>query len=795
MEKMGIVMDADKIVNSFSDRSIKLISFDIFDTLLFRMCREPGDIFEKMYEKNPELFPDGICAESWKTIRRETELLVKKERYAKDGIYEVTIDDIYARLPLYFTHRTELKKLEIDTEVANCFVNDVVYNALIKLYESGKKIVLASDMYLPQTVIRDMLISSGIDMQYINGLYVSCESDTSKRYKGLYTRILEDYGLKPQEMGHVGDNSESDIASPSQMGINICHYTLISEAKIRYPYLKLEQLAYEFCEKDSYPIRLLTAAGRDDFWYETGAMVMGPLLSYFALWIVQTAKRNHIKFIRPMMREGDFLAQMIQNAADYLKADVDIRPLYVSRFALETALYDDISETQIKYLFSTHGMKLRDVFEVLKIEDQAEEFKDFFDIGVVHLKKIPYDDSSLYDKIYLWLIQKDTIALIQERNADSSQWVMKYFEEMSLLENSVMTVDIFWKGSMQKAMDDLLSKKGADNKLKHVVCIVKPFIVDNLYPDTAVTGYIGNYGKDSKITLYMFARIYELSLLSDKGTTTGYEMIDGNVYPVTEQIEYPGWQIEAMKSLQQGVLDFQRNLLPHVSDMTVEQLEKKAKECIAITERLMCFPTCKEVKYMKNLVYDQNFGANSFAKLLDDQIIEEYCSMSEREYEQSFHDYGIIWEPALYSIREPLYYYHLLFKIDRRYALASMSLIIADAVLKAKKEKKKITLVGAGEYLKPVLNMISAMGALDEISAIVDNSEAKQGALYYGIKVSKVSSIKQNNIFLCTARNKAAYDSLETQVKSVLNSEIQFYGYGQNMYRKQGAQDGTAVRL
>ena len=80
------------VLREVNDRKIKLLSLDVFDTLLFRTCIAPWNIFGKMYEKKSELFPPHINKEDWVNIRQSAEKKARNESFNFYGNCEFIID-------------------------------------------------------------------------------------------------------------------------------------------------------------------------------------------------------------------------------------------------------------------------------------------------------------------------------------------------------------------------------------------------------------------------------------------------------------------------------------------------------------------------------------------------------------------------------------------------------------------------------------------------------------------------------------------------------------------------------
>ncbi|EJE6810793.1 hypothetical protein M5G85_001536, partial [Campylobacter coli] len=104
-------MTLEQISELVKSESVKIVSFDIFDTLLVRPCIIPSDMFKIVATR-------AGYDESFVKIRQLA------EQYARENkpFYEddITIDDIYKHLHLNFEFSTEecekLKTIEMEVE-------------------------------------------------------------------------------------------------------------------------------------------------------------------------------------------------------------------------------------------------------------------------------------------------------------------------------------------------------------------------------------------------------------------------------------------------------------------------------------------------------------------------------------------------------------------------------------------------------------------------------------------------------------------------------------------------------
>ena len=118
----------------------KYVSFDLFDTLIFRSFSNYKKIFEFVAYKYNLNNTNPISQYAKNRIKAE-----KKAR-KKAGFKEITIDDIYNELPYELSICEALKELEKEIEVKSSMPNKEIIALLNSLYDAGKKIIITTDM-------------------------------------------------------------------------------------------------------------------------------------------------------------------------------------------------------------------------------------------------------------------------------------------------------------------------------------------------------------------------------------------------------------------------------------------------------------------------------------------------------------------------------------------------------------------------------------------------------------------------------------------------------------------------
>jgi len=769
-----------EIIREVKSSSVKVVSFDIFDTLIMRHAKAATDIFAKMYVHNPNLFPDYMNEEDWKTLRSTMHRMAIKKHYESTGNYEITLDETYSFLPTILKDRKKIMRCEIDEEISNCFQNRSMYETIKEVKEMGYTVILLSDMYLPSEAIEEILTSCGINSNIFDNIFVSNEYQKSKRFYGLYEVVLNYYKLNSKELYHVGDNAVSDVACAKKLGINTYHYTGVSEALIKYPGMLMEDYTPFDCDKETFSLRVLSAEGSENFWHQIGALYFGPFYTYFAQWIVWEAERNNIRKIRPFMREGDFLSEIISYAISQNHLSINVAPLYVSRMAVFSAGFESITDKEVSYLFEINNITLKEVLGVLRIEFLIDEYADFQDCMIDQLKSMTLDGQSAYETILDRITEPETINIIREKNKNSMQEAIEYFLGMGLDDSSI-TIDVGWRGYIQSAIDKLFFDAGISSRPKHYLCIAKPDVAWNLYPNSDIRGFLGNFGSNRDLTSLPFARIVELSLQSEKGTTLGYKRNDESIEPVIMQIDYPEWQVKAIKEIQNGIKEFQKNYYMFASKQMLDgsKIRDKAPLLYGIIDRLLKYPTFEEALRLKELMYDQNFGGSGFTSMIDEKDLQNASAMTIENYYINVFENKVIWKSGMNSLLDPFFYSEKLNVIRGGFKVYSWHKIVKAVIELSKKMDERIVLIGAGGNLIYFLYLFSLMGKLDLIEAIWDNSEEKEGAAYCGIEVEKPFK-SGNKIFLCTVENLGVEKILFDQIKSLSGDDIVFYGLGIN---------------
>lgn len=180
-----------------------VISFDIFDTLIKREVAEPTDVFRRIEEKT------GI--EGFAADRIAGEVQARKKSLSG----EVDLADIYKQMTtVSLNSMCEAMDLECKTEIDICHVNKTIF-PLYQYCVERKRVVIASDMYLPRDVIEKLLNRNGISGY--EKIYISHELHRSKRRGDMYDSIKSTIGK--EKIVHVGNSFKADYLRAVLKGV------------------------------------------------------------------------------------------------------------------------------------------------------------------------------------------------------------------------------------------------------------------------------------------------------------------------------------------------------------------------------------------------------------------------------------------------------------------------------------------------------------------------------------------------------------------------------------------------
>lgn len=423
--------------NKFAEELLQydVISFDVFDTLIFRLFSTPSDVFF--------LVGDELGYMDFKRIRIEMEWKARKKKYKETGCYEVTLEEIYDLL----SEETGIEKqkameMEFQIEQKVCFANPYIFRVVENLRKAKKRLIITSDMYLSTEQIKKLLENCGYGQ--FDAYYVSCDINKSKNRGDIYEEI------KRRERGmnvnskisflHVGDNQIADIEQAEKHGFTSRFYENINE--IGSPY-RPEDMSVITGGIYRGMVNAHIHSGLSVFTreYEYGYIYGGLFVTGYCQFIHKYVCEKEMDKILFLARDGDILIQAYKEM--YPEESEKCEYVYWSRLAATKLAAEGFKYDFFRrFLFHkiNQGYSMEAVFSAMEIEDMVYEFT-----SVTGLKKetMLTDKNVEAVKKYLLKMWKNVLEHYEEQRKAGKLYFSKVLQNCK----KAVAIDIGWAGS------------------------------------------------------------------------------------------------------------------------------------------------------------------------------------------------------------------------------------------------------------------------------------------------------------------------------------------------------------
>lgn len=362
-ERNTIIWDPtlENLKGRIADSGVKMVSFDIFDTLVLRPFAKPTDVFELMQPEMTKLM--GATQISFADIRRQAEEVARKRA---NGREDIVIDEIYQAMADYFAMDEKicsaLMAKEKEYEIRYIRPRKTGVELMEYALACQKKVVLISDMYLDRQTVESMLEKAGV--RGWSALYLSSEAGVLKWSGKLFQKALEEAKVEAAEVLHIGDNWGVDRDAAIKVGMQASIHPKPMDALRNTGRSKLSELGKQpyagFTEKDaiekSIAGRCMQALVANRFFdnafqpqhpqtffsgsfAQMGYAAMGPHLVAVTDWLIQQIRENGYTYIAFLARDGYLVMKALEIMMPQdLRGKVQLDYLVASRKVLLPAL-------------------------------------------------------------------------------------------------------------------------------------------------------------------------------------------------------------------------------------------------------------------------------------------------------------------------------------------------------------------------------------------------------------------------------------------------------------------------
>jgi len=544
--------------------NVRLVAFDIFDTLLTRPLLNPDNtkvLIKRRLGKELQ--------SAFESFRAVAETKARSKHGRDIGIGEI-YDEFQVLTGLSASQVSQVRELEERLELASVSACREVVELFDFARESGKRVVLISDMFLPVDVINEMLTSN--DIVGWDRLYLSSVEGCRKDDGQLYKRLLEFEKVSGEQVVMIGDNERSDFQLPSEefaiQSIHLLSAPHLASALPHYRWFVSPQFLADSLDRE-LSVALLVQEnlnkiarfdqsdidlfGKDP--YRLGFNLLGPLLTGFCAWLLNTALKDKTEKLCFLSREGklikaiyDIWSTTVPDAPRSCYLQLSRRVVTVPRIkTIDDVLAiasDRFFPNSINvFLFERYGLELSD-----------EKWQQIHDAGVWkkgRLLEIKSGDLHAVEPLLRFVF--DDICL--RRNKEKPA-LMRYLKEMELANSGkAAVVDIGFSGTIQKSLNQLLEKSihgyylATSESIREG--IPEDVITESLFVKEAIPQF-----DDSRILTHSFA-LEKLLSANDPQINFYQETGEGALEQVFKELRQG--ELESAKvrdPLQQGALDY-----------------------------------------------------------------------------------------------------------------------------------------------------------------------------------------------------------------------------------------------
>ncbi|HVS96779.1 MAG TPA: rhamnan synthesis F family protein [Puia sp.] len=555
---------------------IRLVSFDIFDTLVVRPLSDPADLFELMHGEVEKMLGRRV---DFRKLRIEADRW-QRQRLSEGS--DVTFGDIYERiaavLQLSDPQRERLMELELQLESRFMRARSAVVDVMNYAYALGKQVILTSDMYLDKAIVVRLLDALGIVAYH--RIYLSSDIGKRKDARTMFPHILQAEDVRPAAMLHVGDNEHSDIQIAGDLGIGTFHVmrpidlfrqTPLGRSGFPGPGLSLFArvsfgLMLTRLYNDPFPADGTAAPGDADlrnfgYWY------FGPTLLSFIRWVAERSADYGTDTLYFLARDGDVLIRIYRLLQTHLKRslpqsvylEVSRRsmgvPFIQRREQLDKLLEPDYSGGPLSELIRVRlGLDLHQHPEV--------PLRDFGFAGTHSAVFIPADLPRVKRLCY-YLFEHYRDHFLEEK-----QEALGYLEGMGLFgEANHAVVDIGYSGTMQR----ILNEAGLKRPLHGFYMVLyKTFDTLMKNPEICARGLFGDRVDPwvKELSIDRYSLFYEMVLSSTRGPVTRYRKEkDGTYTPVYAPVsDEERGKLVKLPQIHEGIMEYCRDILGLLED-------------------------------------------------------------------------------------------------------------------------------------------------------------------------------------------------------------------------------------
>lgn len=595
-------------------KDVKVISFDVFDTLLLRPFEKPTDLFTFINPAVNKILQQDV---NFRKIRKAGE---KKAKIAYKNKDEITLDNIYEHIDeIPGALKNQVKLLEKQSEFKFIFAREsgkILYNIA---KESGLRLVVTSDTYFDFEFMVKILRKHDFTFDTI---FCSSSLEKTKKSGSLYEEVIDYCNVKPSEILHIGDNLNSDIKKAQQNKLQTFHLPLLKKELYSNPLYK-NTFKGKNCLLTSISIGLMcnnldqekeqvkTKSLFDGSLYKLGFNAFGGILFAYTTWVFNMAKTHNIKKLFFISRDGFILNKAFQILYNN-DSSIECQYLECSRKSLTCLLVND--KKDVVNIF-TKRYSRTSIKEFIEQKLECDPHKIEYRIREFGFKSISEPTKGLFPteltKQRLALITLFYADEILERMKKEKQSTILYLKKMGVMEEGIAFCDVGYGGTVQKIISEVAN-------------------LDKCFGFYLFTNKVGK--KNKKVFSFSAKNKHNLEFKIQSSFVRLIESVflsapNGTLRKYTEQGEpiFEDLTISEEKRLEvnsftwKGMIDF----IILMKKLFGEDVSNIAYNINSITKLFNSFafiPTQEDAKMLTDVVFENKSNAGGYNKLIENNL-------------------------------------------------------------------------------------------------------------------------------------------------------------------------------
>ena len=738
--------------NYVKDEKIEIISFDIFDTLVFRKDSTPIEIYKKV-SKNSFIKNIFFTSENFVNQR------VVAEREARiDSTFseEISLEEIYSKLPLSKEEQKSAIKIELEEEKSNIYINEQIKKWLNSAVKAKKKVIFISDIYFTKKELQQLVFKKlNIKIEDKN-IFVSSSFNLTKATGNLYNKVLEEFKVNGSNILHIGDNYYSDVQMASKMGFNTIHYGNDEYLnKLFYLESNLNKSVKYLKIKEQASILNPYKEEKEKFFFCLGSYLFAPLLWEFSFWLKKLARQKKLSQLNFIMREG----ALFKKCYELIDSTIDSNLIYASR---KSTFLAALSESEIKSnnlnFFRYRGLDIKDIcslFELAITDEYLDENK------YVLIENIN-QDKSLEKKLSEYF--QENIEIIIKNIKKQKEIFKKYLEELNYDKNSAI-IDFGGTGTILKTINKITKNAESFNVLfySHEEG-VQNMLGSNFF------SFLESY-KD-KQTIDLIRRSHQLIevLFNGNETTTLSYYEDSKVTPLRDKMSKEMLNNkDALNAFEKGIEAF----FSVAKEYKIKSKTYKRTDLSNSIKRLISSPLFIEASYLGTLYYDKGIGQN-FEKVIEDRakrIIEEegrgeyfYKYNSSLNFEIS----NIVWPQGELALFDKEYFENINKTVSKGINYESIEKIMKKIELYP--QITEVNIYAAGVFFRELLPFLKDKGI--KVRQVFDTRAKIKPFVFEGFEVKQLESRSMNSDEYIIIASAVFAKEIKESINSLLDVNI-----------------------